>query len=87
MALRNAAVLPILTVACLAVASSSASATAGSSGSLSYAAGTTSTAGMIDVGMVFSTVAADLVGTNRSYRAYFPDTSAAGGASPREWQR
>jgi len=85
MALRNAAVLPILTVACLpaclAAASSSASA-AGSSGSLSYAAGTTSTAGMIDVGMVFSTVAADLVGTNRSYRAYFPDTSAAGGASP-----
>jgi len=78
--MRSALALSILTVACLAAGSSPASA-AYAYGSLNYAPGTTS-AGMLDVGMVFSTVAADLVGTNRSYRAYFPDTSAAGGASP-----
>lgn len=74
MAMRRALALSILTVACLAAGSSPASA-ASASGSLNYATGTTS-AGMLDVGMVFSTVAADLPASSRSYTGAFPDDSA-----------
>ncbi len=77
MAMRRALALPILTVACLAAGSSPASA-AYAYGSLNYAPGTTS-AGMLDVGMVLNTVAADMAGTQRNYDAAFPDDSAGGG--------
>jgi len=72
--LRRAAVLSILTIACLVMGSSWASAYV-SSGSLNYATGTTSTAGMLDVGMVYNTVDGD-PGTLRYYRAWFSDATA-----------
>ena len=74
MAMRRALALSILTVACLAAGSSPASA-AYAYGSLNYAPGTTS-AGMLDVGMVVSTVAADLPASTRNYAGRFPDASA-----------
>lgn len=74
MAMRRALALSILTVACLAAGSSPAWAVY-ASGSLDYAAGTTSTAGMLDVGMVYNTVDGD-PGTRRHYRAWFSDDTA-----------
>lgn len=67
--MRRALALSILTVACLAAGSSPASA-ASAFGSLNYAPGTTS-GGMLDVSMVFSTVAADLPASTRFYTGAF----------------
>ncbi|MEJ7787636.1 MAG: hypothetical protein WKF96_22765 [Solirubrobacteraceae bacterium] len=58
-------------MAFLVVSSSPAMASSRSSGSLSYAGSTTTTAGMLDVGMVFNTVAAEMPGTIRGYTAQF----------------